>query len=286
MVISDCISITSSTDESVIRVRSVNSVAITYSFFSKSSVRSILSTKNTDEVVIADCFIDRNIATFSAISCDSSRTFQSISIFIISNTNVINNTNLLYMLHMEGFESSKVLNCTFLKNIGGISLKDSDEIVVNQTKFEGNRGTAINLWSYRDIMIVDTCNFTFNTAKHSAAAINSYANKPIIIQRSVFNNNQAKKDGGAIQTHSNETRVIDSQFFNNTALKGDGGAMWISGNLYVTSSSFSSNIATSGGALSVNLDFMDFQHVAIQDSHFSWNIATGKGGGAVVIKSK
>ena len=286
LVISDCIFYNSSTYESVIRVHSVNSVAITYSFFSKSSVRSILSTKNTDEVVIADCFIDRNIVTFSAISCDSSRTFQSISIFIISNTIVVNNTNLLYMLHMEGFESSKVLNCTFLKNIGGISLKDSDEIIVNQTKFERNRGTAINLWSYRDILIVDTCNFAFNTAKHSGTAINSYANRPIIIQRSVFNNNQAKNGGGAIQTHSNETRVIDSQFFNNTALKGDGGAMWISGNLYVTSSSFSSNIAISGGALSVNLDFMDFQHVAIQDSHFHWNIATGKGGGAVVIKSK
>ena len=190
------------------------------------------------------------------------------------------------MHNIEYFQSSKILNCSFLKNKGGCYISDNQEIVINQTTFEENREIAIELWSSHNTLIVDNCKFAFNTAERSGAAINSYwVNNHITIQRSVFISNQAKINGGAIQTNTNEIRVIDSQFFNNSALKGDGGAMSISGNLYVTSSSFPSNRATSGGALSVNQGFAD-QRATVDDSQFIQNIAAEEGGGAVVIRGK
>ena len=97
-------------------------------------------------------------------------------------------------------------------------------------------------------------------------AINSQVNNAMIIHRSVFISNQAKIDGEAMQAHSNEITVLDSQILNNSALNGDGGAMWISGNLYVISSSFSSNRATNGGAHSMNQDFINFQPATIYNS--------------------
>ena len=287
LVISNCIFYKSSTGDSIITINSINSVAITYSFFSENSVWNILWTQNTDKVIIANCKFNSNIATLNTILSHSSGSIQSISLFSMSDTIAINNTNEFNMLNVKGFQSTTILNSTFTKNIGGNSLKDANEIAINQTNFEGNRGTAVEIWSYRNILIVDNCKFAFNTAKDSGAAIkNRWVSKPVIIRRSVFIGNQAKINGGAIQTRSNEIRVIDSQFFNNSALTGDGGAMWISGNLYVTSSCFSFNRAASGGALCLNQGPMNFQRATIHDSQFIQNIATDKGGGAVVIKGK
>ena len=275
LVVSNCIFDNISNDESVIRVSLINSVAITYSFFSENSVWSILSTNQINEIIISDCYIDSNIVDFNTFHIDicSCELIQSNSLFIISNTIVINNTNKLNLLHVEGSRSSKILNCTFMNNKGGCYMFDNDEILVYQTTFEGNRET------------VDLRNYQFSKG---AAIIHSQLSKFITIQRSVFISNQAIRNGGAPLklTDSIETRVIDSHFLNNSALKGDGGAMWISGSLYVTSSSFSFNRAISGGALYLNEGVMDFQHAAIHDSQFSQNIATERGGGAVVIRGK
>ena len=290
LVISNCIFYNSSTYESVVKVMSIHSVAITCSLFSNNSVGSILSTYETDKVVIADCYIDSNNVTYNTISTISGyscgcESIQSVSLFTMSDTIAINNINEINMLNVKGFQSIKILNCTFTKNIGGSSLMNANEIAINQTNFEGNKGIAVEIWSYHNILIVDNCKFAFNTAKDSGAAISSqFVSKLVIIQRSVFIGNQAKINGGAIQTRSNEIRVIGSQFFNNSALMGDGGAMWISGNLYVTSSCFSFNRAASGGAVCLNEGPMDFQLATFYDSQFIQNIATDKGGGSVVIK--
>ena len=284
LAISNCIFYNSSTNESVITANSINSVIITYSFFSENSVRSILSTQNTDEVVIADCNFYSNIATFNTIHSYNSEIVQSISFFIISNTIALNNTNEHNMVTIECFKSIKFLNCTFLKNIGGSSLKDSDEIVINQTTFEENRKTAIQLLINYNNLIVDNCKFALNTAENGAAIYNWWITKPITIQRSVFIGNQARKAGGAIQTYSNEIKVIDSQFLNNSAHVG--GALRISGSLYVTSSSFFSNRAIRGGALYLNEGVMVFQHATIHDSQFTRNLATLEGGGIVIMSEK
>ena len=257
LVISDCSFYNSSNSKSVIRVISISSVRITYSLFSENSVRNILSTRDTNEVVIADCNIDSNVVTSEKSD----------------------------MICFQGyFQSIKILNCTFMKNKGESSLlkvSERGEIVINQTTFEGNSATAIIHLRSSIETTIDNCKFASNMAENGGAII-SMINKPIVIQRSIFKDNQAINNGGAIQIHSNEIRVIDSQFFNNSALKGDGGAMWISGNLYVTSSSFSFNRATSGGALSLNQGPI---YAIVCNSQFIQNIATKKRGGAMVIKS-
>ena len=107
------------------------------------------------------------------ISSYISGSIQSISFFMISNTITINNS----CIAMTGFQRIKILNCTFLKNKEGITLKDNDEIIINQTTFEEIRGTAIYLISYRNILTVDYCKFAFNIAVDSGAAINSQVDK-------------------------------------------------------------------------------------------------------------
>ena len=287
LVISDCTFYNSKTNDSVIKVSMLNSVAITYSFFNDNSVGSILSSQETDEIIIADCYIVSNIVAFNTISTISSGSYSSGSIpsasfFDISNTIAFNNTNEASMLFIQDFQSINIFNCSFTRNMGGSSLKDCSDIVINQTTFEGNRKSAITLWNYRNILTVYNCKFLYNIAEDSGAAINSQVNKPLTIQRCVFISNQAEIDGGAVQARSNEIEVMDSQFLNNSALIGDGGAIWNSGNLFVTSSSFSFNRATRGGAL-----FMAqaINFAKINNSQFIQNVAT-EGGGAVVILTK
>ena len=287
LVISDCTFYNSKTNDSVIRVSMLDSVAITYSFFNENSVGSILSSQETDEIIIANCYIVSNIVAFNTISTISRDSYNSGSIpsasfFYISNTIAFNNTNEASMLFIQGFQSINIFNCSFTQNMGGSSLKDCSDIVINQTTFEGNRKSAITLWNYRNTLTVYNCQFLYNIAEDSGAAINSHVNKPLTIQRCVFISNQAEIDGGAVQARSNEIKVMDSQFLNNSALIGDGGAIWNSGNLFITSSSFSSNRAARGGALSMT---QGINFAEINNSQFIHNIAT-EGGGAVVITTK
>ena len=312
VVISNCSFYNSSTVESVIRVSRANSVEIRHSFFSENSVGNILSTQEIDNVIIADCYIDSNIVYSNAISISVDRyccyeLIRRISFFIISNSIASNNTNELDLVDIQGFQSITILNCTFAKNIGGSLIRNSDEIVINQTTFEENRKTAITLQNYQNIFTIYNCKFLFNTDEESGAAVNSQVNKPITIQRSVFIGNQAKIHGGAIKISSNNLRVIDSKFMNNSALTGDGGAIHINSNemIRVTDSTFWNNSALNGGAMLIE-DFYElsglfssyslsgkvlpmpqhFKHTKIYNSQFLHNIATAKEGGAVVIKSK
>ena len=311
VVISNCSFYNSSTVESVIRVSRANSVEIRHSFFSENSVGNILSTQEIDNVIIADCYIDSNIVYSNAISISVDRyccyeLIRRISFFIISNSIASNNTNELNMVEIKGFQSITILNCTFTKNTGGSFIRNSDEIVINQTTFEENRKTAITLQNYQNIFTIYNCKFLFNTDEESGAAINSQVNKPITIQRSVFISNQAKINGGAIKISSNNLRVMDSKFMNNSAQTGDGGAIHINSNemIRVTDSTFWNNSALNGGAMwienfneifpSILYSLIEkalpmpqgFVHTKIYNSQFSQNIATGKGGGAVVVKSK
>ena len=154
------------------------------------------------------------------------------------------------MVETKGFQSITILNCAFTKIVGGSFIRNSDEIVINQTTFEENRKTAITLQHYQNIFTIYNCKFLFNTDDDSGAAIYSQVNKPLTIQRSAFISNQAKIHEGAIKISSNNLRVIDSKFMNNSALTGDGGAIHIHSNemIRVTDSMFWNNSTLNGGA--------------------------------------
>ena len=286
LVIRNCTFYFSSSNKSIIDVYSLHSVTIKHSFFSENVVGNILLTLYTNEVILAESYIESNTVYFDTICSSSSPSsstdfipFQRNSLSIISNTFINNNTNMhMSTFSIKRFHTIKILNCIFMNNKGArssLEIINSNEIVINQTVFENNRAAAIQLWN-RNILTVDYTKFISNRAEYGGAItdLDKFIGcGHVTIQRSIFVNNQAKHNGGAIDIYPEEIEVINSTFFNNSALEGDGGAMSTSGNLHITSSSFFSNRATNGGALSMSTS----GNLYITSSNFFSNRATNGG---------
>ena len=293
LVLSYCNFFYSSTNESIIEVNLLYSVTIKYSFFSDNSVRNILLTRDTKQVIITESYIDRNTAYSSTIHCSNSLKtidktekifiwFVKSSLVIVRNTSAYNNTNVnnSSILNIQSFERTIFLNCIFKKNKGVSSqLIMIYEAIINQTVFEENNASALPVLNSNNLTI-NYCKFISNIAESGGAIydILEYGSRNVVIQGSIFINNQAKHNGGSINIYANEIKVISSEFFNNSALEGDGGAMNISGNLYITSSSFMSNRALNGRAISMNKgSLVDLQNTTFTDNH-----AENGSGGAIV----
>ena len=90
--------------------------------------------------------------------------------------------------------------------------------------------------------IVNISTFNSNSASYSGGGFYAGA-ATVTIKDSTFSSNSASR-GGGFYTFATATGVVDSTFINNSALDGGG---FYAGPVYITNSSFTSNIASSNG---------------------------------------
>ena len=200
-------------------------------------------------------------------------------------------------------------NCVFEGNKGSANTTDGGVVyflgtstgTITGCEFKNNSGfglgSAINIWSSKQIRVVNTkfinnsalqhsgaisnpggcpliiegCTFTGNVGPNLAGAV--YSTGPLEIKNnSIFDGNSTSGYGGAVSATKNLT-VDNSRFVNNKAA-GAGGAIWASGILNVKNNSwFEGNTAKNGGAV------YNKNTATIESSYIQNNTTAGAGAG-------
>lgn len=200
-------------------------------------------------------------------------------------------------------------NCVFEGNKGSANTTDGGVVyflgtstgTITGCEFKNNSGfglgSAINIWSSKQIRVVNT-KFINNSARQHSGAISNPGGCPLIIEgctftgnvgpnlagavystgpleiknNSIFDGNSTSGYGGAVSATKNLT-VDNSRFVNNKAA-GTGGAIWASGILNVKNNSwFEGNTAKYGGAV------YNKNTATIASSYIQNNTTAGAGAG-------
>jgi predicted outer membrane repeat protein len=144
--------------------------------------------------------------------------------------------------------SVEVIRSTFIENYAsnnGGAITASEIVAISSSIFSGNSafsGGAVH--SNVSVTSIQS-SFTDNEASYGGAI----ATNDIIVNRSTFTRNSATQ-GGAIYSFGPTATVTNCEFTGNEAID-DGGAMYLvtAGASSVTSSTFASNLAWTGGAV-------------------------------------
>jgi|GEM_PF-1890571 len=152
-------------------------------------------------------------------------------------------------------------------NLGTLTVSDSI-LKDNSSNYYG--GAIFNSGT----LSVSDSTFSRNSAPDGGAIFNL---GPLTVSHSTFDDNSATTSGGAIWSATDMT-ISNSILSNNTAHAGVGGAILnYSGTMHVTSSTFSGNSASHGGAI-INRSQGTLN---VSNSTLSHNSVAGGGGGAI-----
>lgn len=183
-----------------------------------------------------------------------------------------------------GWGNLTVTNSTFIFNSvesidyanGGAICSGSGITKVINSTFYKNKGTGGGA-IYSSGLSVTGSIFKGNTAEYGGAIINQGRN--LTITNSIFKDNTAGHFGGAICSGAGGlTYVKDSIFTNNSAALYGGGILFFGYTLNVKGSTFTSNTAQNGGAISGGVDDYSMIIVNVSNSTFIDNTATSNGG--------
>ena len=188
----------------------------------------------------------------------------------------------------NGVGSSPVIaNSTFANNYastgGGAIHSDTSTSLITGCTFTSN--STDGLWGGGAIVNDDSDNssiinstFTSNSATVGGAIINHNGSTPTITG-CTFSSNVSSSDGGALADEGSSSSITSSNFSSNAASR-NGGAIYINGgNTSVGNSTFSGNTTVAGGGGGGAGIYDYYGNITITDTAFSGNIAAGGGGG-------
>lgn len=167
-------------------------------------------------------------------------------------------------------------------SVGGAILSN-ENLTLNKTEFLFNssagRGGAIA--STAGDTIIQSSKFTNNTATNEGGAISLYTAGVGRVVGSIISGNKAGGTGGAgiymLGGNNGGNFYVEKSTVSNNTSGGNGGGILVDtddGTLTVVGSKVTGNSASTGGGL-----YFDDGKLVVQSSTFSYNSATGRGGG-------
>ena len=247
---------------------------------------------------------------------------NSNSAVMLSSTNISikdctfeNNSSPLFgaALYVSSFSEANVSNTKLLKNSastgGAVSVEDHSLLMIFHSYFSENSATpgagtpqiekselqsliSVNVNSifyaggsiYSDessLLIFDTV-FESNIAGSYGGAISSSGNSSIVIKDSQFKNNsvqdKAMGNGGGLLIRNSTAELSNVYFFENKAPEGAAIYAWEFCHITMCNNTIEDN---TGSAIA----FYNNVHSKINNSRFSNNLASYKGGGAILSKA-
>ena len=189
-------------------------------------------------------------------------------------------------------------NCDFAGNIatrtGGAihttSEDDSITMIIDNCSFTDNEsrwGGALTNYDSTSLVSISNCNFERNSATTSGGAISNGFKATVNISDCDFTSNRAEDAtatsglGGAIFNQNDLTRLsVDSCSFIENISAGSGGVFHSGNRTFVSfsNSTFSTNRAVTGGAISYSPDTAEIAEISINNCIFSFNVAQNQGG--------
>lgn len=165
-------------------------------------------------------------------------------------------------------------------NHGNLTITNS---TLTENTSEGEYGEGGAIKNNKGKLTITRSTLTGNTSKQDGGAIEIYSSR-FIISKSTFDNNTAEGNGGAIKINNwrnNESSISESRFTSNTAVSG--GAIYKEeGDLNITDSTFSENMAArDGGAISNFKGALTIANSTLHD-----NTVNGDGGAIVTDSCK
>jgi len=187
--------------------------------------------------------------------------------------------------------STSITNTIFQSNVaggnGGAIYNYKSTLKVSKSKFTTNKITGKEndggaIYNSKGKLYISTSSFTKNKVTGSIGGGGAIGNNGLLVlDSSNFTSNSAKYGGGAIITYTGGSgNILNSQFISNSISKGDGGAIAIYGGTYtIKNSNFQSNIAkdttkyTGDGGAIYNQGKLTIKYV-----NFNQNVADDFGG--------
>lgn len=168
-----------------------------------------------------------------------------------------------------------------------LKLENKGEVNINSLFYNNNANYGGAIYGTSDgTILANGYTFDDNSATKNGGALCNYTIESEFTDCQFTNNETTGGNGGAVYSGGDnliyftetESPVIEAKFENNTA-SGYGGAIGMgSGKVYVTGYVFTSNKATTGGAIRQVQADVEKALVEINGSQFSSNIATEEGG--------
>jgi len=199
------------------------------------------------------------------------------------------------------YGSPIISNCTFEQNYGDLGgglcfLGDVSQFSdIRNCTFSENRALGgAGLYTNRDKILIDSCQFNANNAEFDGGGV--FDNRAgIIVNNSSFNNNTSLDDAGAIYVLNASTKINNCLFNFNSGLEGAGGALTIVNFDSDTTTTptfnncyFDTNIARFGGACSIRFGVdASFVNCTFEGNEGEW-VGGGlfvQGGAKIVIDS-
>ena len=198
----------------------------------------------------------------------------------------------------------------FIMNYGydgaGIHATGTTHLHIQNTHFEGNRGTGYTAREVEEVFDEETGDLLSSTTlvherKGRGGAIHLEGNGSLNIQSSQFIDNESRGGGGAItvRTLDGTATISDCTFEANRSTNGSGGGilMWMDGSdtyemvdfaeifgtLIVENSEFYGNKASNGGAVYLEGDYSAVMRAELSGSSFEANESSNDGG-AIYMK--
>jgi hypothetical protein len=147
----------------------------------------------------------------------------------------------------------RAISCLFYNNSNSAESYGGTLSALTSSVLSGNRaniGGAVYLGNTNNYMAIISCQISHNEARAYGGGVVSLC-AIFALYRSTIFSNTAPESGGIHVDENINTIIIDVLFERNIALSGRGGGSTILGNgdVLISRSNFSSNIATNGGGV-------------------------------------
>lgn len=178
-------------------------------------------------------------------------------------------------------------------SITGAAIDNDGTLVIERSEFRHNQANSGNSGAIdvRGHATIRNTHFYSNTSTNGGGAINiAAASSYLTVENSIFQQNFTNNDGGAISIGGGEPHVhiSHSTFQDNVCDECEGGAIANYGIMTVLNSTFSGNIARTGGAIYANSRSVNEYGSTLIHTTIANNTSTGgvgSGGGLYIRQS-